>query len=71
MKNPIERVLETLLDYYGDFEQSSDIVGMIKLAGEKAGIPSGVRYLEDSQLTDIAAAGNIHPMKYKDKHGGS
>jgi hypothetical protein len=75
MKNHIETVLGTLLDYYGNFERSPVIAEMVQAAGEKAGIvpirqAPGVRYLADDEIADVAAAGMpVTSPDRKDKHG--
>jgi hypothetical protein len=76
MKNHIETVLGTLLDYYGNFEQFSVIVGMVQAAGEKAGIVPRAQYVKDDEMANIAAAGGVLPAniplpEHKDKHGRS
>jgi hypothetical protein len=57
MKNLSEPMLETMLDYYGNFAGDSRILAMIEAAGKIVGSPGAFRALEEDEL-DIAAAGD-------------
>jgi hypothetical protein len=57
MRELSESMLETMLDYYGNFAGDPGLLSMIEAADKFAGSPGTFRALEDDEL-DIAAAGD-------------